>query len=103
MNDLTFNILKIIVSISFALITVYLIPVIKNLLASEKYKDLVDIVKVAVFAAEQTIGAGNGKVKKEEVVAFVTNWMNEHGFVISQDQLSQLIEAAVFEMNKELK
>lgn len=103
MNDLTFNILKLVVSVSFALITVYLIPLIKNFIASEKYKDLVNIVKVAVLAAEQTIGAGEGKMKKAEVISFVTNYMNEHGFVISEDQLSQLIEAAVFEMNKEIK
>ena len=103
MNDLTFNILKLVVSVSFALITVYLIPLIKNFIASEKYKDLVSIVKVAVLAAEQTIGSGQGKFKKAEVIAFVSSYMSEHGFVISEDQLSQLLEAAVFEMNKEIK
>lgn len=101
MNDITFIVLKLVISVSFALITAYLIPLIKNKIASEKYKDLVDIVKVGVNAAEQVFKeSGMGRVKKEDVIIFVNGWMNENGVKISEKQLSQLIEAAVFEMNK---
>lgn len=101
MNDFTFNLLKIVVSVVAALLAVYLIPYIRNKLKDDKYAQLLAIVEIAVRAAEQTIkGSGQGVVKKEEVMVFVTGWMNDHGFIISQSQLSQLIEAAVFNMNK---
>lgn len=102
MNDLTFDILKIIVSISCALISAYLIPFIHSKLQDVKYQNLLEIVEIAVRAAEQTVaGAGKGKRKKQEVITFVTTWAKEHGVSITEEQLSQLIEAAVFNMNLE--
>lgn len=102
MNDITFNILKIVVAICTALISAYLIPYIRTQLHDKKYENLLTIIEVAVRAAEQTItGSGQGKIKKEEVVQFVTAWMIEHGIMITQEQLSQLIEAAVYNMNRE--
>lgn len=103
MNDLTFNLLKIVISIATALIAAYLVPFIKNRLHNDKNAELYQMVNIAVLAAEQTIGAGEGKLKKEEVIKFVTNWMLERGIVITDEQLSQLIEACVYTMNKELK
>jgi LL-H family phage holin len=102
MNEVTFNILKIVVSVVSALVAVYLIPFIKAKTADVKYQKLLDMVEVAVRAAEQTIkGSGQGAAKKEEVIAFVTDWMMEHGVTITYDQLEQLIEAAVFNMKRE--
>ena len=102
MNDLTFDILKIIVSISCALISAYLIPFINSKLQDAKYQNLLEIVEIAVRAAEQTqTGGGKGRVKKQEVICSVTAWCKEHGISITDDQLSQLIEAAVFNMNLE--
>ena len=99
MNEITFNILKIAVSIAAALITVYAVPYLKALKDNEKYSALSDMVDVAVYAAEQTIKDG-GAVKKTEVMRFMTDWLNERNIGLSQEQLSQLIEAAVFQMNK---
>ena len=102
MNEVTFNILKIVVSVVSALVAVYLIPFIKAKTADVKYQKLLDMVEVAVRAAEQTIkGSGQGAAKKEEVITFVTDWMMEHGVNITYDQLEQLIEAAVFNMKRE--
>ena len=103
MNDVTFNILKFVVSVCLALISAFLIPYIKARLEDERYKKLVDIVKVAVYAAEQTIGAGHGAVKKDEVITFVTKWMANNGIKITEEQLSEIIESIVFAMNKEIK
>ena len=101
MNELTFNVLKIVVSVVSALVAVYLIPFIKTKTAEAKYEKLLHIVSVAVRAAEQTIkGSGQGAVKKEEVITFVTKWMVNQGISITQEQLEQLIEAAVYSMNK---
>lgn len=101
MNDVTFNILKIVLSIACALIAAYLVPLLKEKLKDAKYKNIIDAVKTAVEAAEQTFKeAGMGKVKKEEVIKFVTNWMIEQKFFITEEQLDQLIEAAVYQLNK---
>lgn len=100
MSEITFSILKIVVSVCAALITAYAIPYIKTVSSDKKYKNLVDMVTVAVLAAEQTIGAGQGAIKKSEVIDFVTRWMEDHGIYISQEQLSQLIEAAVYQMKE---
>ena len=103
MNDITFNILKIVISIVSALVAAYLIPLLKNKLSQDKYNELLNMIEIAVYAAEQTIGSGNGNIKKQEVIVFVSNWMREKGIQITDDQLSQLIESAVFSMNKEIK
>ena len=101
MNDLTFNLLKIIVSVACALISYYLIPVLKEKVKEAKYKDLVNAITVAVEAAEQTFKeSGMGKFKKEDVIIFITGWLNENKIEISAKQLDKLIESAVFQLNK---
>lgn len=100
MNEVIFNILRIVLSICSALVAAYLVPYIRNELKKDKYEKLLEIIEVAVKAAEQTIkGSGMGKIKKENVIDFVSIWMLENGINISQEQLSQLIEAAVFQLN----
>ena len=102
MNDLTFNILKIIVSVSTVLISIYIIPLLKEKLNDSKYNRLLEMVEIAVRAAEQTIHS-EGSIKKDQVTQFVTQWMLEHGIAITQDQLDQLIECAVFNMKREVQ
>ena len=100
MNDFTFLVLKIVVIVAVMLITGFLIPLIKNWIASIKDDRVRKLVEEAVQAAEQTITAtGSGAAKKEEVWDFVTEWLREHGIEFSADQLDKLIESAVFAMN----
>lgn len=99
MNDITFMILKIVVSVCAALMTAYTIPYLKRQMETEIGSAVLDLIDVAVRAAEQTLEGG--EVKKEWVVAFVTNWLIQHGIKISEEQLDKLIEAAVYEMNAE--
>lgn len=102
MNDLTFNILKIVVAVATVFVSAYVIPLLREKLHDSRYNRLLDMVEIAVRAAEQTIKA-DGAVKKDEVVKFVTQWMLAHGIAITQDQLDQLIECAVFNMNREVQ
>ncbi len=100
MNDLSFTILKIVVSVATALISIYVIPLLREKLKDAKYQKLVKIVKVAVDAAEQTIkGSGMGAIKKDDVIAFVTWYAAVHGINISDEHLDKLIECVVFNMN----
>ena len=97
MNEVTFIILKIVVSVSAALLSAFVIPLLKEKLQDLRYKRLLDMVEVAVRAAEQTIkGSKQGAVKKDEVINFVSLWMMQHGIEVSEEQLDQLIEAAVY-------
>lgn len=101
MNDVTLTILKIVISVCSALITIYLIPYIYTLKEDKKYASLVAMVEVAVKAAEQTFReSGQGAAKKEEVIKFVSEWMNSKGVTISQEQLSQIIECAVYQLKQ---
>lgn len=101
MDDMTFIILKIVVSVAAALVTGFVIPLLKEKITDIRYQRLLDMVEVAVRAAEQTIGDGYGHVKKDEVIKFVTDWMLSHGIKVTEEQLDQLIEAAVYSMNNE--
>lgn len=104
MNDLTFNILKIVVSVATVFISLYVIPLLKEKLSEAKYQRLLEMVDTAVRAAEQTIkGSGQGAVKKEQVLESVSFWMLQHGVDITMEQLDELIEAVVFNMNREGK
>ena len=104
MNDITFMVLKIVVTVCVALFTAYVIPYLKTLRSDRRYQALIDMVKVAVQAAEQTItGSGQGAMKKEQVIEFVSDWMQKQGISITKDQLSQLIEAAVYSMKQETR
>ena len=100
MDDVTFLILKVIVSIAVALITSFVIPYLKEKLEDEKYKKLLDIISAAVLAAEQTINeSGAGKDKKAAVVKFVSGYLDQKGIKMTEAQLDNLIEAAVYSMN----
>ena len=101
MDDLTFIVLKIVVSVSAALISAFVIPLLKEKITDMRYQRLLDMVEIAVRAAEQVIGDGNGHIKKDEVIKFVTDWMASHGIRVTEEQLDQLIEAAVYSMNNE--
>ena len=55
MNDVTFIILKIVVSVVAALVSAFVIPLLKEKLPDIRYKRLLEMVELGVRAAEQTI------------------------------------------------
>ncbi|MBP3781765.1 MAG: phage holin [Butyrivibrio sp.] len=104
MNEIMFTILEAVVSLAIILVMRYLIPYLKIKLKSLIDETLWDAIVKAVKAAEQTIkGSKQGVVKKEDVLVNVTAWAVKHGINITQEQLSRLIESAVWIMNNEDK
>lgn len=104
MNDVIFSILQIIVSLSVLVIMRYVVPYLRIKVQSVIDKELWEAIVKEVKSVEQTIvGSKQGIVKKEEVLLRMTAWANNHGIPITQEQLSQLIEAAVYIMNNEDK
>lgn len=101
MDNITMMLLKIIISVCVALITAYAVPYLKTLKNDARYERMLDMVALAVRAAEQTItGSGQGAVKKAEVIKFVSEWLYGKGINITEDELDQLIEASVYQMKQ---
>lgn len=102
MNELTFDLLKIVISVCAAIITVYAVPYLKTLKEDRRYAQILEMVEVAVRAAEQTIkGAGKGVEKKKEVENIIYAWLLEKGIEITPEQINQLIECAVYQLKQE--
>lgn len=101
MNELLFDVVKIVVAVMAVLISTYLVPYLKSLARNEKYARLVEFVSTAVHAAEQTIkGDGRGGERKHEVLKQVRGWLNGRGIDVTEEQLNILVEAAVYNMNR---
>lgn len=104
MNDVAFEIARIVFATIGALVGLYLIPYINHKLNDAKYDEVRKIVEVAVRAVEQTIReSGMGKAKKAEVIAFVTAWLKSKNIAITDEQLDKLIECTVYHMKLEQK
>lgn len=94
--DLT-PILTAIIALIGAIITYYIIPVLKGRISAEQLNDIVKWVKIAVTAAEQMKEAGIITMPKKD---FVLTFLKDKGLTITDSELDALIEAAVFEINK---
>lgn len=103
MDDITFLILKIVFSVCAALITAYLVPYIKTLKADARYASALDMIDVAVRAAEQVLKTEQGAFKKAEVTKFLREWLERNGIGIMEDELDQLIESFVYQLKSEQK
>lgn len=101
MNDITYLIVRCIVVVLATIISVYVIPYIKSKLDDAKYKDLLEAIKTAVQAVEQTMEGG--QVKKEEVVKYISVYLMQHKIDITPDQLDKLIESAVYVLKQSKK
>jgi hypothetical protein len=94
MNDLTFIVLKTVIIIATTLVTYYLIPLLK-------YKYASTVISDAVTAMEQVIKEEkSGSLRKEKVMEYAKKVL---GHSLSEEQINDLIEAAVFAMNKDRK
>lgn len=101
MDELTLTILKVIVSVCVALITAYVLPYIKTLKDDARYAKVIEVVELAVRAAEQVIrDPKSGNIKKARVLKVVRKWLGEHNIDISEDEIDQLIESAVYAMKQ---
>ncbi len=98
MNDINLvPILTAFITLIMAIITYYVIPVLRGKISAEQWNEIVKWVKVAVAAAEQMQKAGILTVpKKDHVITFLKG----KGITITDQELDALIEAAVFEINK---
>lgn len=106
MGNLVFDIIRIVVFAVFMIASKYIIPLaitwLKSRISENQYQLLIAVINSAVHALEQEFKGqtGQGSTKKEQVTAYVKEYCKKHGIDISDEQISTLIEAAVFGMNQ---
>ena len=89
-----------ILTVLFALVTLYVIPWLKTKLSAEDLNEIIKWVKIAVQAAEMIYKeAGMGKAKK----AYVIEYLNNIGVKYDADKIDGMIESAVLELKRELE
>lgn len=82
-----------------AILSAFLIPLIKRRVDAEKLDMIQTWVSIAVYAAEQIFrGSGLGAEKKNYVLTF----LQDHGFTVNSEELDTLIEAAVLELKQQI-
>ena len=89
-----------ILTVLFALVTLYVIPWIKSKVTAEELADIIKWVKIAVQAAEMIYKeSGMGKAKKDYVLTFLA----DKGIKYDERQIDSLIESAVLELKGQFK
>lgn len=92
--DIMEIIVKAVISIVIILAGRYLIPWAKQIFVK-------GWVAEAVKAAEQIYGAGQGKVKKEDVLQFMSETLAKYKIKITAKELDVLIESSVKKLHLE--
>ncbi len=98
MNEIVFEIIKIIVMIAALVVTRYLVPWLKERIGAEKLGQVEKWVKYAVEMAQQVHRYKLGEDRKAIVTEFLREILIAKNISISDEQLNVLIEAAVKEM-----
>ena len=98
MNDTTFRLVQMAVQLVCGILAVYVVPVLVKM--AKQYLAQSEVGK-AVLAAQQTLWEKSGEERKSFAMTVAREALNALHVNISDDQLSTLIEAAVYEMKME--
>lgn len=109
MNNLLMNVLTAVIVALIGVITTQLLPFLTakkdEALAKmrrTKWAWAADIIDAAVRAVEQTVAEDvHGINKKKLAVNYIMPWLQKNGITLTEDEIDQLIEAAVQTMNAE--
>ncbi len=101
MNDITFEIVKIVAMVCAVLITRYLIPLFRNAIGDDKIAEAAKWIKSAVYFAQQTMSAKTGEERKAFVMQYAKDLRDELKIPITDEQIDILIESFVKELRIE--
>lgn len=109
MNNLLMNVLTAVIVALIGVITTQLLPFLTakkdEALAKmrrTKWAWAADIIDAAVRAVEQTVAEDvHGINKKKLAVNYIMPWLSKNGIALTEEEIDQLIEAAVQAMNAE--
>lgn len=97
MTNLTPIITAVILLIS-ALLSVYLVPLIRSKTSDVQRREIEAWVRIAVMAAEQLYNSEQGQEKKN----YVLNFLTDHGYEVDFNEINNLIESEVLKLHAEL-
>lgn len=100
MNDILFEILKVLVMVAALVIARYIVPWVKEKIGAENLNTVTQWAKYAVLMAQQApaLWDKTGEDKKDYVTKFLKKLLTAKNISISDEQLDILIEAAVKQM-----
>lgn len=100
MDDRLFQIILLLVPVLGAIITGYIVPLIKSNISANQLDEIIKWIGKAVAAAEVLFNVPkSGEQKREYVINFIDKIFNVKKEVITKDQIRVLLEAAVKQMN----
>lgn len=95
MNEMIFEVLRLVVLLTVFVVTCYLIPWIRGKIGQDKLDEITKWVNSAVLMAQQVYHARTGAERKAIVIDLLRGILIAKNISISDDQLDILIEAAV--------
>lgn len=101
MDDSIFEICRVVATLAGLVVAYYVIPALKAVVARHIDEDILDFVKSAVYAAQQTL-TDNG-IKKKYVLKVVSEWLTDKGIKMTDEQIDILIESAVLAMKTQTR
>lgn len=101
MNELLTNLLVAVIIATILIITKYGIPMLQQIVEGTKMENAVKYAAEFVRAAEQSMAALTGTDRKAWVTEILKGILTAKNISLTDKQLDAIIEAAVFDMNKE--
>lgn len=98
MDEIIFEIVKVVLMVAIFVVTTYLVPWIKAKIGAEKMAAIEKWTKYAVEMAQQVYWSKPGQDRKAIVTEILKEILTAKNIAISDEQLDILIEAAVKEM-----
>lgn len=86
-----------------AIVSVFVIPLLKQKLERDKLDKVLTYVEIAVTAADQLFSTEQGAEKKAYVVAYLNEELAKRGLTVDVETLENMIEAQVLLLHNELK
>lgn len=92
------EIFKAIAYLFVVILSVFVIPAIKNKVGAQNMATFLKWVDIAVAAAEQLYDSADGDLKKD----YVLNYLTMKGYEVDEGELDMAVEAAVNRLHHEL-
>ncbi len=102
MTDVTYIVMGIILII-FGAIAAFGIPFLRTKLSADQIATLKQIVRIAVYAAEQLFGAKMGQDKKAFALNYAKQLLEKLHLTFDTEAVDAAIEAQVKELNIDIK
>lgn len=97
-TEFLFQLTLLVVSLAVPIVTTFVVKYLQTKYGNENLKKYLSYAETAVKAAESTfLKPGSGAEKKAVVEKYLSNKI---GNILSAEEIDQLIQAAVFEINK---